>query len=248
MKILKWGGIILATLVALLLLIGFIVHEPKPVGETGQRADDMANMMLQAIDKSAWDSTRYVRWTFVGMHDFLWDKERNWVKVNWSNHEVFVKLDEVSGKAYVDGVLQEEEANQQQVQTAWEYFCNDSFWLNAPAKAFDPGTERSIVRMDDGSEALMVTYQSGGVTPGDAYLWILDQSGMPKSWKMWVNIIPIGGLEWSWEDWTKLPSGAHIATLHLHPLLNIDITNLMGGQDWGKLGYDSDPFASLYEE
>lgn len=244
-KALKWIGIIIGSLILISLIAGFLAHESKPIGKKGERADTLARVMLQAVDKPAWDSTRYVRWTFKGMHDFLWDKERNLVKVNWGDNEALVNLDQISGQAFENGNQLTAEANQEKVRTAWEYFCNDSFWLNAVVKVFDPGTERSIVEMDDGSEALMVTYTSGGVTPGDSYLWILDEKGMPKSWKMWVNIIPIGGLEWTWEDWTKLPSGAKISTLHQNPLINIDITNLMGSQNWQKLGYDNDPFALI---
>ncbi|MFK7937428.1 MAG: hypothetical protein AB8G22_28190 [Saprospiraceae bacterium] len=244
-KILKWLGIIIGSIIAIFLIIGLIANESKPIGETGEKADDLARMMLQAIDKPAWDSTRYVRWTFKGMHEFMWDKERNLVKVNWDDNEALVDLDEITGQAFVNGNQLSDVENDEKVRKAWEYFCNDSFWLNAPAKAFDPGTERSIIKMDDGSEALMVSYMSGGVTPGDSYLWILDEKGMPKSWKMWVKIIPVGGIGWTWEDWTKLPSGAKISTLHQNPLLNIDITNLMGSQDLQKLGYNSDPFAAI---
>jgi hypothetical protein len=50
------------------------------------------------------------------------------------------------------------------IKTANDYFNND-FWLIAPFKLRDPGTSRSIV-MQDEKEALMVTYTSGGSTPG----------------------------------------------------------------------------------
>jgi hypothetical protein len=55
----------------------------------------------------------------------------------------------------------------------------------------------SIV-MQDNQEALMITYASGGSTPG-----ILCVVRRPKlhTWRMWVSIIPVGGLETTWEDW-----------------------------------------------
>jgi hypothetical protein len=34
--------------------------------------------------------------------------------------------------------------------------------------------------MQDNQEALMITYASGGSTPGDSYVWFVDQNYMPK--------------------------------------------------------------------
>jgi hypothetical protein len=54
--------------------------------------------------------------------------------------------------------------------------------------------------MQDNQEALMITYASGGSTP-EIPMWFVDQNYMPKAWRMWVSIIPVGGLETTWEDW-----------------------------------------------
>lgn len=105
---------------------------------------------------------------------------------------------------------------------AWRYWCNDSFWLNPVSKIFDAGTERRLVDWH-GDDALLVTYTSGGATPGDSYLWLLDENNRPKSWKMWVSIIPIGGLKFSWDEWAILETGAQISTHHYNPLRTIRI-------------------------
>ncbi len=55
--------------------------------------------------------------------------------------------------------------------------------------------ERRLVKTKTNKDALLVTYTSGGTTPGDSYLWHLDASGKPESYQMWVSILPIGGLE-----------------------------------------------------
>ena len=99
--------------------------------------------------------------------------------------------------------------------------------------------------MPDGTEGLMVSYSSGGVTPGDAYLWILDENNLPKSWKMWVSIIPVGGMEFSWDQWTTLTTGAKVATLHESSFLNLDISDLKGAVNQEDLGLDEDPFRAL---
>lgn len=245
MKWLKRLGIFLLVIIAILTVLFFIYNEQKPVSQKGPEADELAQKMLQAIDKPAWDSTVYVQWTFKGMHDFLWDKKRHFVKVNWGEQEVLLDTKKVSGKAYKNGKELEGEQANKLVQQAWSFFCNDSFWLNAPAKAFDPGTERSIVTLEDGSKGLMVSYTSGGVTPGDAYLWILDENGQPKSWKMWVKIIPVGGMAFSWEKWESLSTGAKIATFHTSKVLDLDISNLKAANSLAAMGLSSDPFAEL---
>ena len=84
----------------------------------------------------------------------------------------------------------------------------------APFKVFDKGTSRSIVTLEDGSEGLLVSYASGGTTPGDSYLWKLQANGFPESYQMWVGIIPIGGMEATWEDWQIMDSGCFLPTSH----------------------------------
>lgn len=245
MKWLKRLGILLLIIVAILAILFFVYNEPKPQGQKGTEADALANKMLRAIDKTGWDSTTYVQWNFKGMHNFLWDKDRHFVKVTWDENEVLLDTKKVDGKAFVKGVEQSGDNAKKMIQDAWGYFCNDSFWLNAPAKVFDPGTQRSLVTQEDGTKALMVSYESGGVTPGDAYLWILDKNGIPKSWKMWVSIIPVGGMEFTWDKWETLPTGAKVATFHTSSALDLDISDLKAGTSLESMGLGSDPFEDL---
>ena len=76
--------------------------------------------------------------------------------------------------------------------------------------------------------ALLVTYTSGGSTPGDSYLWHLDQDGKPKSFQMWVEILPIEGLEATWENWTTTESGAQFPTFHKLLVLGIELDDVVG--------------------
>jgi hypothetical protein len=91
----------------------------------------------------------------------------------------------------------------------------------------------------------MVTYSSGGVTPGDSYVWILDESGRPTSWKMWVSVLPIGGLESKWSGWTQLSTGAWIAQAHPSKIYTLKITNLKGGNSLDLFDRSEDPFDLL---
>lgn len=216
---------------------------PLPTnGRTGIAADELAKKMELVIHKTAWDSTRYVRWQFRTGTNYLWDKQDQRVAVVWDDNKVILHTPTQQGDVYVSGQPVTDPATKAKlVKKAWSQFANDSFWLCAPMKAFDPGTTRYVVDMPDGSQGLLVTYSSGGVTPGDSYLWHLDNNYLPKAWQMWVSIIPVGGLLFTWENWTadddKLP---RIAQAHESSMLGVPIQAL----SFPYYAEGEDPFAN----
>jgi hypothetical protein len=140
----------------------------------------------------------------------------------------------------VDGVERD-----RMVDRAWRRFINDTFWLNPLAKLFDGGVVRTRIDGEHGPE-LLLRYTTGGVTPGDAYLWILDAADRPRAWRVWVKILPIPGLEFSWEGWTRLPTGAWISTVHRALRLRaVSIEELAGAASLPELEPGPDPFAEL---
>lgn len=197
------------------LFIFFITQNQKlPEGTPGPEADQLAMKMMQSLNYDAWQTTSEISWTFKGMHSYRWNKLENIVNVKWADHEVILNPEDKSGIVQ-NGENYSSQEIEELINTSWDYFNNDSFWLYAPFKAFDPGTERSIVQLKDGRQGLKVTYTSGGSTPGDSYVWILDESGRPTSVKMWVSILPLGGMEFTWENYKTLESGAMIAQDHI---------------------------------
>jgi hypothetical protein len=225
-KIFKWiAGLLLFFL--LLGVVGYLVlNEAKPSGTAGPAAEALADKMLAATNKAAWDTTQVVSWDFAGRNQYRWNKAQDSVDV--TSGDVLVKLHtkSVTGAAYRNGSLVTGAEADELVQKAWSNFCNDSFWLVAPYKVRDPGTSRSLVKLPSGDDALLITYDSGGVTPGDSYLWILDETGLPTAWKMWVNIIPIGGVEASWENYMTLPSGAVVAQSHKIIVIPLELSGI----------------------
>lgn len=215
MKILKWTSIVLVSVVVLVYISLKIASEPLPEGETGAKAEALADKMLYALNATAYDSLTHLEWTFRGAHRFSWNKKDNSVRVKWDEFEVALNLDDLTGQATKNGVTLVGDTKEETLQTAWSYFANDSFWLVAPYKIRDPGTQRSLVSTEEG-DALLVTYTSGGVTPGDSYLWYLDSQGKPLAWEMWTSIIPLQGMRTSWEGW-KLHQGAWFAPDHQGP-------------------------------
>jgi len=230
-KALKWiaGTVVFITLPTLLLYGGLYLkyNEEIPFGIQGPKADSLAIKMMRSIDYEAFKKTKYIEWTFKKRHHFKWEKNENVCTVYWKEFKVDLDLDDYAkSKAFIHNFRVEGNQAQGLINKAISYFNNDSFWLVAPFKVFDVGTERRLVSLDSGEEALLVTYTSGGSTPGDSYLWLLDDNFRPKSFKMWTSILPIQGLEASWENWITTESGAQLPTFHKLLFFGIELNDV----------------------
>lgn len=247
-KILKYPVIILVAFISLLTIGGFVINEPLPEYQTGPEADSLAVAMLDALGYANWQETGAMTFTFAGRHNYLWDKKRNLAIIEWGDHKVWLNLEDRSGQATLNSSPLNGEGLSTALEKAWSMWCNDSFWFCAPFKCFDPGTVRGIVSADDGSRQLLVRYTSGGVTPGDSYLWLLDQQSRPTAWKMWTSIIPVGGVYSSWEKWNRLETGALIAESHSTSSFTLELTNVKGARNLQAMGFSTDPFEPLLRQ
>lgn len=217
------------------------IHESLPEGTEGEAAEALATNMREAINHSAWEKTGAIQWTFAGARHHVWDRKRNFARVQWEGNDVIINTQEKTGKVLKEGkAIPHEEL----IGKAWEVWVNDSFWLNPVSKIFDDGTSRKIVEMEDGNKALLITYSSGGATPGDSYLWILDENNLPKAWKLWVSIIPWGGLEFSWEEWQTLETGVKVSTKHHSFVRDVNLSDIKAAENLSDL-MEEDPFAEL---
>lgn len=228
MKYLRIIGKTLALLIVLIVVfcsgIFLLYNESMPEGEISEEANILALKMLQAVNNEAYKNTRFLEWTFKGRNHYLWDKEEGLVTVSWKDYVVHLDLLEAKNNTVLrNGEQLHDSKKAELINKATAYFNNDSFWLVAPHKVFDAGTERRLVTLENGEKALLVTYTTGGNTPGDSYLWLLDDSGLPRAYKMWVSIIPIGGLEAKWTKWKTMESGALLPTEHSLLFLEMDM-------------------------
>jgi len=203
-KLLKIIGLIITVIILATALYCFAINESLPKGIYGKEADELAEKMMSAIDKKAFDNTEILKWSFRDKHHYEWKKQEGLVNVSWDSILVTVNLNDYSKSIGASPKL---------IETAIKFFNNDSFWLIAPYKVFEDGIERSIVKVD-GKDALLIKYTSGGTTPGDSYLWILDENYAPVSFKMWTQIIPIGGVSATWNNLITADSGIKLPTSH----------------------------------
>lgn len=205
----------------------FKYNEDLPTGAQGEAADQLATKMLDALDYEAYQETDYIEFTFKKRHHYKWNKAENTCEVYWKNIKVDLDLSNPeNSKVFISEEPYTENDAQDYFDKAVDHFNNDTFWLVAPYKVFDPGVERRLVTTEDNKDALLVTYTNGGSTPGDSYLWHYDDNGKPISYQMWVDILPIDGLEASWDTWIITDTGAQLPTFHKLLFLGLEIEDL----------------------
>ncbi len=236
-------GLLGLALVAALAAAALLRH-PLPPAEAGPAAEALADRMQAAVDTAAWARTGAVRWVFAGRTAHLWDRQRHLDLIETGDERVMIDLDSRQGRAWRGAVELTGAEREAALAGAWAAWCNDSYWLNPVAKLRDPGTRRALARVD-GADALLLSHDSGGTTPGDRYLWRVDAAGRPTAWRMWVQVLPVPGLEASWEGWIRLDTGAWVATRHAIGPVTLALTEVAGAESLAALVGPVDPFAPL---
>lgn len=240
-RLLKVLGWIFGVLILLIAVLWISLRHSLPETKEGVAADELARAIQRAVDTDAWARTGAVRWKFARNHH-LWDRARNLDRVRWGEDEVLLDIGRRDGRATHGGRAVEGEAARALVDKAYAAWINDSFWLNPIPKFFDDGVTRSVADAG-GRPALMVQYGKGGLTPGDRYLWIVGDDHRPRAWRLWVSVMPIKGIQISWDGWTTLATGAAIATEHRALGLNLAaVSEVAGAATLAELEPGPDPF------
>jgi hypothetical protein len=213
---------ILATVLGAFFIIK-LLSKPLPDAVIGPRADEIAIKVQETLNFSGYEKLNQISFGYRG-HNYLWNKKENRVLVFWKDYKVDLNLSDIENSTVVQSDVNENRSKL--IEKAKAYFYNDSYWLVAPFKFFDPGVVRGVVETEKGDQALLITHTSGGVTPGDSYLWHLDEDYRPTHFELWVSIIPIKGISATWTDWVT-KQGVSFATNHKIGPLNITIADLV---------------------
>lgn len=226
------AGVVIFLTLPCLLFFGFVYikyNTPIPNGAQDDEADTLAYKMLEALNYTAYKNTDYIEWTYNKKHHYQWKKNKNRCNVYWKEYRVDLDLKDYSqSQAYVHSFKLDNDLAHKLIKKALFYFNNDSFWLVAPYTVFNEGVERRLVTLNNKEKGLLVTYTKGGNTPGDSYLWLLDDTYKPKAFNIWTSALPFEGLEASWSDWITTESGALLPTFHKLLVLGIKIDEIKG--------------------
>ena len=221
-------GIVKKTFLALVVIsLGLVLviqwlSKPLPESITGPEADGLARDVQEALNITGYKALNEIQFSFRD-HHYLWNKAEERVLVSWEDYQVDLILSETENSKILQGGKESNRIDL--IDKAKAYFYNDSYWLVAPFKFFDPGVVRSLVETDNGSKALLITHTSGGVTPGDSYLWYFDEKLVPTHFELWVSIIPIKGVSATWSSWVS-KQDVLFSTFHKLGPLEITIGDL----------------------
>ncbi|GIX40656.1 MAG: hypothetical protein KatS3mg129_0389 [Leptospiraceae bacterium] len=226
--------------IILSIFLTFISCKSIPNGETGEKAEYLAKKMLEYANIDAWKKTEAVEFTFAGIRHHLWDKKRNYVLYQKDNTKVYFKKDTLEGKVFIDNKeILESELKNKKIKEAYSAFINDFFWLQPAFHIYSPGTKRFFIE----DNKLRVTFYEGGVTPGDTYVFYIDNKGKIEIMQMWVKIIPIKGIKAEFKDYIETETGVRIAKVRETFLKNIILSNI---KFYKSFPVDKDPFMEIF--
>ena len=234
---------LVATLLVGGLLWGGCTSESAPDSETvtaptdtiapETRADSVAYRLLEAHGGDAWATAPYLRFNFgletpdgtqtIARH--LWNRNTGEYRIEWSagpdsSYVALVNVREqqdgrLAGTAYLNGTELTGAADENAREEAYGRFVNDTYWLLAPLKSYDPGVNRTYLPDSSTAEhdVIQLTFDDVGPTPGDQYwLYVSTETGRLDRWAYHLQGMPEDAPP-QFYDWTQYqelsgPNGA----------------------------------------
>lgn len=202
-------------------------------------ADSLAMAVIDASGGwDAWAALPVLRFDWIIERDsaevvrmrHLWDRASDRARVEWSVGEdstAVVLLDLAAstpetpiGEAWINGVgsLPADSL----LHDGYARFINDSYWMVAPLKTFDPGVRREIATDSTSGDlqALSLSFEGVGLTPGDRYWLFIRPDGSLARWTYllegdtttttwtWGEPASVDGPEGPVTFWTRKTSGS----------------------------------------
>ena len=223
------------TLIALILVSSPLARSDH---HRDAKAEEVANTMMTAMGgERAWYAAHFVRFDFkvneggkvVEDRAHLWDKMTGRYRVEDKTKDgklrvVLFNVGDRHGEAYVDGKKLEGAPGSKAVKDAYEAFINDMYWLAMPWKWLDQGVNLQYLgpktRGNEQGEAVRLTFDHVGLTPGDRYdAFVSSQSHLMSHWDFKLQ----GGEKGAW-DWEYLDTGGiKLAKNHSSGKVSIDM-------------------------
>jgi len=185
------------------------------------KADAIGKELIASLGgQSAWEKARQLRFDFVVDRDgktvarfsHAWDRYTGDYRVSGTDKSgapfvVLFNVNTKQGKAYLNDQPAAGEDEDRLLKSAYGRFINDSYWLLAPWKIFDPGVNLTY----DGEkpcpgggtcDILKLSFENVGMTPKDVYwLWITRDGRHMVQWQYVLNGAQEEPTTVVWKDW-----------------------------------------------
>jgi len=192
--------------------------------ERDAKADMVGRELIAALGGAAWEKARFYRFDFVveregkraAQFGHAWDRYTGDYRLMGTNKAgapfaVYFNVNTKEGRAFVNGRPVEGEERDVLVKTAYGRFINDTYWLLAPWKIFDPGVRLTYDGEKDCPEGgicdvLHLSFEENvGLTPKDVYwFWITRDSRRMVQWQYVLGGAQEEPTSALWKDWRSV--------------------------------------------
>jgi hypothetical protein len=203
-------------------LLAFGFHPPPVAAD--EKADAVARELVASLGgQPAWEKARQFRFDFVveregktaAQFQHLWDRYTGDYRLlgtdkSGAPYAVYFNVNTRQGTAFINGRPIEGDEKLKLLETAYGRFINDTYWLLAPWKVFDPGVRREYAGEKPGPDGrvcdvIKLSFDGVGMTPKDVYwLWI-DRDG--RQMVQWQYVLGGAAEEPAtalWKDWRTI--------------------------------------------
>jgi hypothetical protein len=211
-----------------LLLVVLVARVPAARAEPDAKAVAVGKAMWEALGGDAgWQKARYFRFDFVvekggkpvATRAHYWDRYTGRYRVDGEEKgkpwRVYLNVNDKTGVAFVDGKKVTDAAQTKKwLEDAYGAFINDSYWLLAPYKIFDPGVSLSYAGEDKGPagetcDVLKLSFGNVGLTPKDVYWQMVDRkTHLLAAWKFVLEGQEAKGKKepslFAWREWKEV--------------------------------------------
>ncbi len=220
-----------------------------PDGQEGPAAEKRLDDMLEAVNVRAWEeNTAAISFQFRDKHRIFYDKKRGLMEASWGSgaDERRVQWDKdwkrvevrAAGKVVPAGADREDA-----VKKAAAAFVNDVYWFCPLFQLRSPGAKRMLLP----DNSLRVTFMSGGITPGDSYVFRAGDDNVLSEMNMWVSALKYyPGGKATFTDYVTTETGLKIAKTHklFGGLVNVTLSEIKTYPEYPGKG-EEDRFAGI---
>lgn len=188
------------------------------------KADAVGHELIAAMGgMPAWEKARQFRFDFVVVKEgkpvarfsHLWDRFTGDYRLAGTDksgapYTVLFNVNTKAGTAYVNGRRAEADKQAQLLENAYGRFINDTYWLLAPWKIFDPGVHLAY----DGEkpcpgggtcDVLKLSFDEVGLTPKDVYwMWVARDGHRMVQWQYVLGGAADPPTTAAWKDWKTM--------------------------------------------